>query len=152
MCIEVETTGRVSAEFIMAGDAIFTIEQPNGEHYTYRVEKVEANERWAESFFAKLLTGPDNTSDYTYMGKLDTFAGQVMTTAKSKKFEGTLALRLLNRVLARIWSDDHEAYEQHGFRVHHEGMCGRCGRTLTTPESVERGLGPECWKKMQGGE
>ena len=28
--------------------------------------------------------------------------------------------------------------------VWHEGICGRCGRKLTVPESVERGLGPEC--------
>jgi hypothetical protein len=28
--------------------------------------------------------------------------------------------------------------------VHHEGRCGRCGRTLTVPESIESGFGPEC--------
>jgi hypothetical protein len=28
--------------------------------------------------------------------------------------------------------------------VHHEGRCGRCGRALTVPESIESGFGPEC--------
>ena len=28
--------------------------------------------------------------------------------------------------------------------VWHEGRCGRCGRALTVPESIERGIGPEC--------
>jgi Family of unknown function (DUF6011) len=26
--------------------------------------------------------------------------------------------------------------------------CGRCGRRLTNPLSLERGIGPECWEKM----
>ena len=26
--------------------------------------------------------------------------------------------------------------------------CGCCGRELTDPESVERGIGPICWKKL----
>lgn len=29
----------------------------------------------------------------------------------------------------------------------HEGVCGRCGRELTVPESIESGLGPICAKK-----
>ena len=29
-------------------------------------------------------------------------------------------------------------------RVYHEGKCCRCGRTLTTPESIKKGIGPEC--------
>lgn len=28
--------------------------------------------------------------------------------------------------------------------VWHEGSCGRCGRKLTVPSSIETGLGPEC--------
>jgi hypothetical protein len=27
-------------------------------------------------------------------------------------------------------------------------LCGRCGRELTDPESIERGIGPECMKKQ----
>jgi hypothetical protein len=30
----------------------------------------------------------------------------------------------------------------------HEGYCGRCGRELTVPESIERGLGPQCARRM----
>jgi hypothetical protein len=26
----------------------------------------------------------------------------------------------------------------------HEGRCGKCGRALTVPESIESGLGPVC--------
>lgn len=32
----------------------------------------------------------------------------------------------------------------------HEGRCGRCGRRLTVPESIESGFGPECVKHVGG--
>lgn len=147
----------VSKSFLLAGEATFTIEIPEAyqveskqPHYTYRVERVEASDRWPEAFFVKVLTGPDNTSDYTYAGKLDPFTGQMNLTARSAFPATSYRVKLLNRVLARIWADDHAAYEQYGFQTHHEGCCGRCGRKLTTPESVTRGIGPECWKKVQG--
>jgi hypothetical protein len=37
-----------------------------------------------------------------------------------------------------------------GYKIHHEGRCGKCGRLLTVPESVETGIGPECAKRMGG--
>lgn len=146
----------VSREWLLAGDATFTIEVPAAlvehhdyrPHYTYRVQRVPAKGDYPESIFVKLLTGPDNTSSFTYLGKLDEFTGQVRTTAKSAKLDGTTPHKLLNRILARVWGGDHDAYESHGFRTHHEGRCGRCGRKLTTPESVERGIGPECWELL----
>ncbi|HEY2304185.1 MAG TPA: DUF6011 domain-containing protein [Acidimicrobiales bacterium] len=27
------------------------------------------------------------------------------------------------------------------------GRCRRCGRALADPESVSRGIGPDCWSK-----
>lgn len=138
----------VTKQFVLAGDAIFTIKSPDGKHRTYRVTRVEGNDRWPEAYFVKTLVGPDNTEDYAYLGKLDTFTGQVSTTAKSKSWQDTTRLRLLNRVLARVWTGDHDAYLQHGYYTHHEGRCGRCGRILTVPSSIESGIGPECAKKM----
>jgi hypothetical protein len=32
--------------------------------------------------------------------------------------------------------------------VWHEGTCGKCGRALTVPSSIENGLGPECIKSL----
>ena len=141
----------IAREFVTAGKAIFTVECPDGVHYTYRVDRVEGNAQYpGESWFVKTLTGPDNEEDYTYMGKLDPRTGSVFTTAKSKQFDGQYRFRLLNRVLGRVWANDHAAYEQHGFKTHHEGKCGRCGRTLTTPVSVSSGFGPECLKILNG--
>ena len=141
----------LSRKFITAGKAIFTIQVPvdfvdsyGKPHYTYKVRMKPAKGAYPDTFFVSVLTGRDNNSDYSYLGILDTKAGIVRTTAKSKFPSDSFTARLLNRVLARIWADDCSSITQAGFNVHHEGKCGRCGRRLTVPESIETGLGPEC--------
>jgi hypothetical protein len=144
-----QKTMPVTKEFVLAGDAIFTVEMPGGGHHTFRVQHVEPSDRWPhETWFVKALTGPDNENSYSYLGKLDPFTGQMATTAKSCWPADALPVRLLNRILARIWCDDHAAYEWHGYKTHHEGRCGRCGRRLTVPKSIESGIGPECARRM----
>lgn len=147
----------VSKDFVLGGNAIFTIELPVGSdlakkygpHRTYKVWLRPPTEKFPDPvYWVSYLSGPDNTASYTYMGKLDAFTGQVTPTPRSKVTEGAFVLKLLNRTLARVWSDDHAAYEQAGFRTHHEGKCGRCGRALTVPESVTSGIGPECARIM----
>jgi len=27
--------------------------------------------------------------------------------------------------------------------------CGKCGRALKDPRSIERGYGPDCWKEVK---
>ena len=148
----------ISREFVMAGFATFTVEVPAATaaasggriapHYTYRVEHVESTGRYAESYFVSLLVGPDNTSDYIYIGKMDPWSCQMRTTAASKVAADSFPVTLFNRIIARVWMDDHAAYESFGYRTHHEGTCGRCGRPLTVPESILTGIGPVCREKM----
>lgn len=140
----------ISKQFVLAGSAIFTIETPE-RHYTFLVDKVEPTANFPKpAWFVKLLTGPDNTGDYTYLGKLDDFTGQLILTGKSALPADAFPVRLLNRVLARVWTGDHKAYMAHGYRTHHEGRCGKCGRRLTVPASINSGIGPECAKQMAG--
>ena len=37
-----------------------------------------------------------------------------------------------------------------GLEAFEENSCGRCGRALTDPVSIERGIGPECYGQMTG--
>lgn len=142
---------RVGKDFILAGNATFTIQKPDGTHRTYRVRLAKPKPGCPDTFFVSLLTGPDNESSYTYLGKLDPYTGQVVPTAASKWNERTPPSHvvLLNRVLARVWSFDHAAFERHGYKLLHRGRCGRCGRALTVPASIETGVGPECATKLK---
>lgn len=145
---------QIDREFILAGKAIFTIAPPaafvsaNGcpDHWTYRVTRMEPSEQYPnESYLIGLLVGPDNQQDYQYLGKLIPSSGTVQLTKASHMTHETLAVKVLSRVLARVWSDDLETVTGAGWTVQHAGRCARCAKVLTTPLSVSRGYGPECW-------
>lgn len=129
--------------FLTAGRAVFTLTSTKtGQSYTYRIAqgRGEAAGSKPAPFFASVLTGPDNTSDYTYMGVLDTDMGVVFTTQASKVAADAPSFVALNWYLAHLGDARVE------FR--HEGRCGRCGRVLTVPSSIDSGLGPECAGKV----
>ena len=130
----------ISKDFVIAGKAIFTI-QLNEEyafsndlrkHYTFKVSKKEnpENERFPVTYFVNLLTGPDNTSDYSYLGFLNADNGSVRITAKSCLREDHLVVKILNRALSLIWAQNTQPIIDSGCDIHHEGRCGRCGRVL----------------------
>ncbi len=144
----------ITKQFVTAGRATFTLDIPEHFvplhdecklHYTYRVTSKKDDQR-GFIYFVSLLTGPNNTRDYTYMGLLNPANGRVKLTAKSKVTDKSWSLRLLRRALACVWADQGEDITKHGFELMHEGRCGRCGRPLTRPESIEIGLGPVCIK------
>ena len=137
----------MNKNFFTAGRAVFTIQLPNGEHYTYRIKKSKATDKYAATFFIGLLTGPDNTSDYTYLGIMGE-DGSVKLTGKSKYSDNSFPVRLLRRTLAVVFTDQQHLMTEKGYVLHHEGRCGRCGRALTVPRSVELGIGPECEGKL----
>jgi len=128
--------------FLLAGKATVTLKsEATGDHLTFQVRK------WSKAkngtmHFVSVRTG----NDFAKIGVI--------------------------RNGDRFWHDDdrtdlpHSDNRVKGFRyafqhlcekhmppkceVWHEGSCGRCGRPLNDPESIERGIGPECLKKMGG--
>jgi hypothetical protein len=134
--------GPVSKDFILAGKAIFTVANPQGEHYTYRVS---APKQGGDIRFVSLLTGPDNTGDYTYLGLLKAGSGDVVATAKSKLSTTSRPFAVAQFAVNVVFG---KRPLPAGYRLIHAGRCGRCARLLTVPESVETGFGPECAGKL----
>ena len=126
--------------FALAGKAIFTVvSKKTGVRFTFKVRAAENG----PMHFISVLTGPDNTQDYKYLGYLRRgvyFHGgakaKIAADAPSAK-----AFDWFWRALARDALGDRA-------EVHHEGQCGRCGRALTVPESIQSGYGPECIGKV----
>lgn len=134
------TVGR----FLLAGNAIFTLRsRKTGSRYTYRV----SHKKGGDVSFVSLLVGSDNTRDYAYMGLLpDDKPTSLRGVGKGKSCASydapsAKAFQYLLDSIAK--GQIPEALE-----VWHEGRCGRCGRKLTVPESIETGLGPECADKV----
>ncbi|MFW5871475.1 MAG: DUF6011 domain-containing protein [bacterium] len=135
-------------QFVMAGKAIFTVYNDKGEHYTYRVKKSDEKGTWGVKWFVQLLTGSNNIEHYTYVGVLEPNSGTVRMTKNSKYLPNNKSVKVVNWALGKIvWPERWDKLPE-GYGIIHEGRCGRCGRVLTTPESIKIGIGPECIKKM----
>lgn len=125
--------------FVTAGNALFTVvNESTGNRFTFKVCKADKRQpadpdRW----FVKVLNGPDNYSNYRYLGMLTPDGKFVATTATGN-------LRNAQSFKAFDWFWRHIANLPANVKVYHEGKCARCGRRLTVPESIESGYGPEC--------
>jgi hypothetical protein len=127
-------------QFTKAGKAKLTLtSKKTGTSFTYRVKATDTPDR----FFVSLLTGPDNESSFSYIGLMD--CGWFRTTAKSKASPDAPSVKAFRFFCREVLQSGTipEALE-----VRHEGCCGRCGRALTDPESIDRGIGPECANKL----
>lgn len=136
--------------FITAGNALFTlVSKRTGARKTFLVEQAEAKPGEAQharpAFFVRLLIGPENTDSYRYLGFLyETPAGLHNLKINKDKWgqEAADTFSWLLRVIDDPALYSNKFTEQAEFW--HAGRCGRCGRTLTVPESIATGLGPVC--------
>ena len=129
-------------KFFEMGKAIFTVSNPANLHYTYKI--VHPKDK---PFFVFMLTGQDNTSSYTYLGTYNPNNKVVYLTAKSKFKDDSTPVKVVRWAIRKV--AEHQEIPE-GYKIQHEGHCCRCGRLLTTPESIQNGIGPECIKFWQG--
>ena len=139
---EAKMTVETALPFMFAGNATFTLRSLRTQvRYTFKVQKDENSDRW----FVKLLTGNDNESAYSYMGMINANKQFYLTAKSNFKIDSTPVIALmwtLKKLTAGV--------EPQNLEMWHAGKCGRCGRKLTVPESIESGFGPECVKLMGG--
>jgi len=129
-------------KFMWGGNAKFTLEsRATGTRYTYRIRKSDNG----KLYFVGVLTGPDNETDYPYLGHIYADSGEFVFA----KPEKAGVSRNAPSAAAFAWAYPRikagKIPEQ--LSVWHEGRCARCGKTLTVPESIISGFGPECIKK-----
>jgi len=140
----------LTKKFLKGGKAIFTVHNDKDEHYTYKIQQADFDN--FQPYFIYYLTGPDNNSDYTYLGmvQFDKKPRVKLTNASKLDKEAKpyrVAVWAINLVL-----NGKEPPE--GYGINHEGRCGRCGKKLTRPEGVDPegyryGFGPHCWTKIK---
>lgn len=126
--------------FIFGGNATFTIRSAKtGARFTYKIRQPEIG----KPFFASVLAGQNNETDFEYIGFVPTSTRGVLC-AGSKGKPDAPSFNALRWVLAKL---NNEARIPEDLELFHEGRCCACGRKLTTPESIISGIGPECSKK-----
>lgn len=162
-----------AAKFVLAGDAVFTIHNTITDvRMTYRVQRAKGDDA-GRPWFVKVLTGPNNMQDYSYLGTIFiTDEGgiiyrhgkksHILDTAPSAKGIAWFVrniddLIVAKRELAKAELFGNPAAEAKIAKIeesmnrldyYHEGRCGRCARRLTVPTSITVGLGPECVEAM----
>lgn len=127
--------------FIFGGNATLTLESSKtGRWFTYRIRKIKKDDN--SPYFVSLLTGNNNEESYTYMGTIFNNNGVLSfkLTKKTRITEDALSFKAFNFFFKLLMNN--KVHED--MNVYHHGICGRCGRKLTVPESLINGLGPEC--------
>jgi hypothetical protein len=123
-------------KFIFAGKSIVTfLNTKTGNRFTFKT-KIAKN---SELFFVSVLTNPEM---YQYVG---TVVDKVFKHGKKSKISADAqSVRTFEYVLNKLKANNLPDF----IEVWHEGRCGKCGKTLTDPVSIERGFGPFCINKV----
>lgn len=125
------TPGIEKAPEIVLQTGTYTVTDDDGYH-TFRVRIQDLDEDFAPGeTLIEYLCGPDNDSAYKTFGFIKT--GPRLAVWKRYRDNEVLVRR------AQALVSDPEAHLE-------AKSCVRCGNTLTTPESIELGIGPHCRK------
>jgi len=133
----------LTKDFVLAGKSLFTVSNGKGQHYTFKITKRE-HEQWGNKWFASVRTHQESRN-YRYIGVVNPVSGVPHLTKASKYSQNSQEYRVLRWALDIVWG---RRTLPPGYKIEHAGKCGRCGRTLTTPDSIRIGIGPECRGKM----
>ena len=136
--------------FLSGGNAKFTIQsKKTGKHFTFKVSQGwdgKSNKRDTTTpFFVSVLNGPDNEADFMFIGFIPlnkmAFRRPELVAGRKGRPDAP-SFKALDWVLKRLTQN----VLPEDLEVQHEGHCCRCGRTLTHPDSLKSGIGPECRK------
>lgn len=135
------TTGIIENQYIRAfllgGNCECIIENvESGNRYLYKIQVAKDN---PNMFFIKSLTGMGDI----YAGFLTVKDGEYIY-AQGKKGQITDEDK---RIKALLYVLSHAETLRPTILVQHVGRCSKCNRKLTNPESMNRGMGPECFSK-----
>lgn len=129
--------------YCMGGNAIVTLTSPTGVHYTYYLRSpfLDDKEDFAKDVRFVYALGTDQK--WFYIGGLYANGTYFRATrnssvsGRSPVFKGVV-------YLVKMMNKDFDT----PMILQHEGCCGKCGRRLTDPISIERGIGPKCYNLM----
>lgn len=127
--------------FMLAGKAVVTLKsEATGEHLTFQLK------RWKKATDASIhFVSARTGNDYGKIGMVRNGTSYIFGKAEKNDlpFDD-------KRVRGFRYAFEHLCQKRMPPKceVWHEGQCGRCGRPLSDPDSIARGIGPECIKKM----
>ncbi len=120
-----------SLDFIFGGNSTFTALNTKSENrFTFKVKKHKKD----DIYFVSVLTGPET---YQFIGS---YKGVFKHSAKSLISDKSQSVNVFRYIIDKLSSRSLPSY----IEVWHSGKCGKCGKKLTTPDSIASGFGPTC--------
>lgn len=128
-------------------DGRYTLVRENGTHRTLKIRK---RGNWFERGLPEgtrtisFLSGPDNTTNYNGFG-------DVLPNGEVRfwnRFRDDSILAEDTRMFLSMTKKDAIQATNNNVTIMKMTTCAICGRDLTNPSSISRGIGPECIKKF----
>lgn len=148
-------TAEAVKAFMFGGNATLTIKSTKTDvRYTFKIVQLKdrnTDQPVPNTFNVSLLDGSDNENNYRRIGMIH----------ESSKFHTTKFIRSNHPDIENTPSFKAFAFLMvfltlkgripNTMEIWHEGRCGRCGRKLTVPSSIQTGFGSECITKVSAG-
>lgn len=131
-------------KFLLAGKSEFTmVSNKTNNRITYKLIKKESK-RDKGKYIYWLSTKSGNNYVYDGVVYYDD-NNNVFRFSKGKK-GNTNSNEINIKAILYVINKLHRGIYDIEVDIYHVGRCGRCGKKLTTPESIITGLGPVCAK------
>lgn len=118
----------------------FTVEEEGEKHRTFRFKTNAKGQT-----IIGLMIGQNNITDYAWFGFVDGETIRFWKNARSGWPQVTVTLPISHEAINECFEAIKGNVEGAGLRyATYYKHCSRCNKVLTTPESLERGLGAEC--------
>ena len=126
----------LALKFILGGKSFVTfLNTKTDNRFTFKVVKHKKD----DIYFVNVLTGPDV---YSFVGTVRD--GVYKHSPKSNISNEAQSVKVFNYIVNKLASNNLPDF----IEIYHDGRCGKCGRQLTVPDSIETGFGPECAKSL----
>ena len=136
-------------EFILGGKSFVTfLNTKTDNRFTFKVVKHKKE----DLFFVNVLTSPDI---YTFIGTVNS-TGSFRHSRKSKITGEAQSVKVFSYVFSKLQiivkpsteTEDAITALPEFIEVYHSVRCVKCGKRLTTPNSINLGYGPDCIKRV----
>jgi len=123
----------------------YTLKNPaTGQHKTFKIHTKQRGNLKGKRILS-LLVGPDNMNSYRGFAFVNDDGIKVWSKYCT---ENSVWQKYANILWDVLTNYDNSSYIKRGLQLFKEARCIRCNRTLTHPDSIEMGIGPECAGKI----
>lgn len=130
-------SNQIALKYIFGGNSYTTfLNTQSNNRFTYRVSKSKKD---SSVFFVSVLTGSDV---YSYVGYYKN--SEYNHSPKSNIGIDAQSIKVFNWVVSNLKNGTLPSI----IEIWHDGRCGKCGKQLTVPKSIEVGIGPDCAKRI----